>query len=102
MVLVFLSLPAASGMLVQPSRTATVCEVDRSSGTSRAMQSVQNLGYRTNKYWRICHCRSELILLTPIASCEAWSGFTRVTARQIAQPPKAAFVTRLRRSQLPG
>ena len=33
---------------------------------------------------------------------EACSGFTRVTARQIAQPPKAAFVTRLRRSQLPG
>ena len=26
---------------------------------------VQNLGYRTNKYWRICHCRSEPILLLP-------------------------------------
>jgi len=32
---------------------------------------------------------------------EACSGFTRVTARWIAQPPEAAFVTRLRRSQLP-
>ena len=31
----------------------------------------------------------------------ACSGFTRVTARWIAQPPKAAFVTRLRPSQLP-
>ena len=33
---------------------------------------------------------------------EACSGFTRVTARRIAQPPKAAFVTGLRPSQLPG
>src|SRR5262249_34150315 len=30
------------------------------------------------------------------------SGFTRVTARPVAQPPKAAFVTRLRRRKLPG
>jgi hypothetical protein len=33
---------------------------------------------------------------------EACSGFTRVTARTLAQPPKAAFVTGLRRNQLPG
>jgi hypothetical protein len=33
---------------------------------------------------------------------EACSGFTRVTARTLAQQPKAAFVTGLRRSQLPG
>src|SRR4051795_7852709 len=32
---------------------------------------------------------------------EACSGFTHVTARWIAQPPKAAFVTRLRPDQLP-
>src|SRR5215469_15685864 len=32
---------------------------------------------------------------------EACSGFTRVTARWIAQPPKAAFVTRLQSSWLP-
>ena len=32
---------------------------------------------------------------------EASSGFTRVTARWIAQPPKAAFVTRLRPGRLP-
>ncbi len=32
---------------------------------------------------------------------EACSDFTRVTARWIAQPPKAAFVTRLRDGQLP-
>ena len=33
---------------------------------------------------------------------EACSGFTLVTARWIAQPPKAAFVTRLRPDRLPG
>jgi hypothetical protein len=32
---------------------------------------------------------------------EACSDFTRVTARWIAQPPKAAFVTRLRADRLP-
>ena len=37
-----------------------------------------------------------------IVTFEACSGFTRVTARRIAQPPKAAFVTRLQPSQLPG
>ena len=37
-----------------------------------------------------------------IVTFEACSGFTRVTARTLAQPPKAAFVTRLRRSRLPG
>src|SRR3974390_3307351 len=31
-----------------------------------------------------------------IVTFEACSGFTRVTARRIAQPPKATFVTRLR------
>src|SRR4051812_13025607 len=36
-----------------------------------------------------------------IFTFEACPGFTRVTARWIAQPPKAAFVTRLQPSQLP-
>jgi len=36
-----------------------------------------------------------------IDSFEACSDFTRVAARWIAQPPKAAFVTRLRPGQLP-
>src|SRR3954471_11067739 len=40
--------------------------------------------------------------LTSKAPYKACSGFTRVTARWIAQPPKAAFVTRLQPSQLPG
>src|SRR6516164_6986692 len=36
-----------------------------------------------------------------IVTFEACSGFTRVTARRIAQPPKVTFVTRLRSRQLP-
>jgi hypothetical protein len=36
-----------------------------------------------------------------VSTFEACSGFTRVTAHRIAQPPKAAFVTRLRTGQLP-
>src|SRR5258708_1467548 len=37
-----------------------------------------------------------------IVTFEACSGFTHVTARRIAQPPKATFVTRLQPFQLPG
>src|SRR5206468_8864350 len=37
-----------------------------------------------------------------IVTFEACSGFTHVTARRIAQPPKATFVTRLRPFRLPG
>src|SRR4051812_25624238 len=37
-----------------------------------------------------------------IFTFEACSGFTRVTARWIAQPPTAAFVMRLRPGRLPG
>ena len=36
-----------------------------------------------------------------LVTFEACSGFTHVTARRIAQPPKATFVARLRPSQLP-
>jgi len=36
-----------------------------------------------------------------IVTFEACSGFTRVTAHRIAQPPKATFVARLQPSQLP-
>ena len=36
-----------------------------------------------------------------IDTLEACAGFTRVTARRIAQPPKATFVTRLQPGRLP-
>src|SRR4051794_8549828 len=39
--------------------------------------------------------------LTSKAPYKACSGFTRVTARWIAQPPKAAFVTRLQPGSSP-
>src|SRR5258707_14420307 len=39
--------------------------------------------------------------LTENAPYKACSGFTHVTARQIAQPPQATFVTRLQPVQLP-
>ena len=44
---------------------------------------------------------NELTTLTYEAPYKACSGFTRVSARRIAQPPKATFVARLRPSQLP-
>ena len=37
-----------------------------------------------------------------MSAFEACSEFTRVTARQVARPPKAAFVTGLRPGQSPG
>ena len=40
--------------------------------------------------------------LTKNAPYKACSGFTHVTARWIAQPPKATFVTRLQPFRLPG
>jgi hypothetical protein len=43
--------------------------------------------------------RNLLTRKTPYKAC---SGFTHVTARRIAQPPKATFVTRLQPCQLPG
>jgi len=58
-----------------------------------------------------CSCRLLLPLTRPspngrrvgirIVTFEACSGFTRVTARRIAQPPKVAFVTRLQPSGYP-
>ena len=55
------------------------------------------IGFRTldtgqTNSLEICHCRSETILLTPNASCEACSAFTRVAACTLA--PSPYFVTR--------
>jgi len=44
---------------------------------------------------------NQLTTLTNEAPYKACSGFTRVTARRIAQPPKATFVARLRPGRLP-
>lgn len=45
--------------------------------------------------------RLKMMLSFNIDSFDACSDFTRVTARRIAQPPMAAFVTRLRPGQSP-
>src|SRR5271156_992032 len=40
--------------------------------------------------------------LSPHTPCQSPGALTHVTARRIAQPPKAAFVTRLQPCRLPG
>src|SRR5580693_5075827 len=67
-------LPAASGMLVQPSRAATVCEVDRArkraASCNRARTS--DLGYR-NSPRSLTHARMNT-LLTQSSPCEVAEG----------------------------
>jgi NAD-dependent deacetylase len=55
--------------------------------------SIASLSARPSPFWRWVGAR--------IDSFEACSDFTHVAARWIAQPPKAAFVTRLRPGRLP-
>src|SRR5262245_6321068 len=50
----------------------------------------------------MAHCKPSHAWAPSIhVTFEACSGFTRVTARQIAQPPKATFVARLQPARLP-
>src|SRR5580700_1429279 len=72
-------------MLVQPSQTATVCEVDRARKRAASRKRAQNLGCRTNNRWRLIH--PETTHLTPTCSCEACAAFTRVAARTLAPSP---------------
>ena len=74
-------------MLVQPSRTATVCEVDRARKRAASRKRAQNLGYRTNNRWRFITPKTKTIHLTLTCSCEACSAFTRVAARTLAPSP---------------
>ena len=68
----------------QPDMPATACR-SRSTPTNRP------------KAGSVCRAPWAIHTFT----FEACSGFTHVTAHWIAQPPKAAFVTRLRASRLP-
>jgi hypothetical protein len=91
--------PAASGILVQSLHAATECEVDlarRQPG--RAIGLRPWIPKQPLEYYS---CATDFHPLTRTSPCEACSGFTHVTARWIAQPPKAAFVARLQSSQLP-
>ena len=71
-------------MLVQPSRTATVCEVDgaRKRAASRLEGSEPRI---PDKPLETYH--PETIRLTATCSCEACSAFTRVAARTLARSP---------------
>ena len=66
----------------------------RISARSERRYAGDQLGWRNSGFSR--EARS-----VRIVTFEACSGFTRVTARRIAQPPKVTFVTRLRSHQLP-
>src|SRR5712672_2800052 len=72
-------------MLVQPSRTATVCEVDRARKRAASRKRAQNLGCRTNNPLETDH--PETTHLTATCSCEACAAFTRVAARTLAPSP---------------
>src|SRR3954470_21723511 len=67
------------------------CPLPRRIGRVRA--SIASPSVRPSPFCRRVSIR--------ISTFEACSGFTRVTDRRVAQPPKAAFVTRLRSGQLP-
>src|SRR6516165_8998777 len=80
-----------------PSITRTTfptCRAHYPGGSSRCMRRFTSPLTRPSPNGRRVGIR--------IVTFEACSGFTRVTARRIAQPPKATFVTRLQPSQLPG
>ena len=83
---------AATGLPRYPGHLSGVpCPLPRR--TRRVRASVASPSVRPSPLFRRVGVR--------IFTFEACSGFTRVTARRIAQPPKAAFVTRLRPGQLP-
>src|SRR3954462_9920758 len=67
------------------------CPLPRRIGRMRA--SIASPSVRPSPFCRRVGIR--------ISTFEACSDFTRVTARRIAQPPKAAFVTRLQSGRLP-
>ena len=96
--------PAACAMvgLPAPSRdgsppltriTLPTCRAPYPGGSRRVHVSIASPLTRPSPFPRRVGIR--------IFTFEASSGFTRVTARWIAQPPKAAFVTRLRPGRLP-
>src|SRR5215217_5043284 len=91
------------GEVASPSRdgsppltriTLPTCRAPYPGGSRRVPASIASPLTRPSPFPRRVGIR--------IFTFEASSGFTRVTARWIAQPPTAAFVTRLRPGQLPG
>src|SRR5580704_13242706 len=70
-------------MLVQPSQTATVCEVDRARKRAASGKRAQtsDTGQPLETY------HPETTHSTAACSCEACSAFTRVAARTLAPSP---------------
>jgi len=74
--------------------TFPTCCAHYPDGSDRCILSITSLSARPSPFEGRVGIR--------IGSFEACSGFIHITARWIAQPPKAAFVTRLRTGWLPG
>src|SRR5262245_4579924 len=87
---------AFGGAEEAPSLTATARHAAGRGGRKPAARSNKRIGPRKEKWSVLCNRR-----LTSRAPYKACSGFTHVTARRIAQPPKVTFVARLRPGQLP-
>src|SRR3954447_24347799 len=85
--------PSRDGSPPMTRTTLPPCRAPYPGGSRRVHVSIASPLTRPSPFPRRVGIR--------IFTFEASSGFTRVTARWIAQPPKAAFVTRLRPSQLP-
>ena len=85
--------PSRDGSPPMTRITLPTCRAPYPGGSRRVPVSIASPLTRPSPFPRRVGIR--------IFTFEACSGFTRVTARWIAQPPKAAFVTRLQPSQLP-
>ena len=86
--------PSQDGSPPMTRITLPACRAPYPGGSRRVPVSITSPLTRPSPFPRRVGIR--------IFTFEASSGFTRVTARWIAQPPTAAFVTRLRPGQLPG
>src|SRR4051794_18202906 len=85
--------PGRDGSPPITRNTLPTCRAHYPGGSRRVLVSIASPLTRPSPFLRRVGIR--------IFTFEACSGFTRVTARWIARPPKAAFVTRLQPSQLP-
>ena len=86
--------PSRDGSPPMTRITLPACRAPYPGGSRRVLASIASPLTRPSPFPRRVGIR--------IFTFEASSGFTRVTARWIAQPPTAAFVTRLRPGRLPG
>ena len=98
-------------LLLRPSPEATLRSLPRQTGLPRCLHHLSNVPCPLPRRTKRVHASIASPSTRPspfrwrvgvrIITFEACSGFTRVTARGIAQSPKATFVTRLRPSRLP-